>query len=149
MQAMNIHYDTATGQIMVYGNAPDVDGADSYLDGCKVLLVEQQDIDPQTQRVDLDTRTIVPRDTPAEPAPAMPLIIAAIRAELADTDHFMLFDYPIDDAGRDAWVSYRRALRELSRQPDARAMVEAWPARPDGADVAEYFRNRLSQQQGA
>jgi hypothetical protein len=59
---MNIHYDTMTGEIVCYGNAEYEDGADSYLAGCKVLMIADRDVDPQTQYIDLDTLEIVARD---------------------------------------------------------------------------------------
>ena len=59
---MNIHYDVTTGDIICYGNAEYEDGADSYLAGCKVLMISNGDIDARRQRVDLNTLTLIDRD---------------------------------------------------------------------------------------
>jgi hypothetical protein len=138
INGMNIHYSTATGQIMCYGNADYDDGQDSYLPGCKVLITDMQPIDPTRQRIDPATRRIVTKAKP-DVRDEMPSIRTVIVRELADTDKYMMPDYPIDDAGYQDWLQYRKALRELSKQKTVAAMLDAWPVRPDGVDAAEIF----------
>lgn len=136
---MNIHYSTATGQIMSYGNGADHgDGfEDSHFPGCKVLIVDHQPIDARTQRVDPVTLRIVAKAQPdPEPDPIRE-VKAAITRELTDTDRFVLPDFPIADVDRAAWVAYRKALRDASKgNATAATILAAIPVRPDGAALA-------------
>lgn len=137
---MNIHYSVTTGDIVSYGSADYEDGQDSHLPGCKVRVVEDQPIDPLTQRIDLVSLEIVAQPPDHGPDPMVSLR-AAVAAELAGTDMLMLADYPISDADRELWVTYRRALREASQVPD---MLAAIPSRPDGFDAFALFRASLN-----
>ncbi|MHC2666587.1 phage tail assembly chaperone [Bradyrhizobium diazoefficiens] len=132
---MNIHYDVTTGQIMSYGYGADHgDGFDlSHFEGCKVLIVDNQPIDARVQRVDPATLKIVAKEFP-DPAPdPMPAVRAAVQRELADTDKFVLPDFPISEWGRSEWIAYRKALRDASKgAATAAEMLAAIPERPDG-----------------
>lgn len=139
---MNIHYNTATGQIVSYGWGADYgDGFEtSHFDGCKVLIVDSQDIDPTRQRVDPIALAIVAKTEPDPEPDALPFVKDAVRAELAASDKFVLPDYPISESDRAAWVAYRKALRDASKGNDtAAAMIAAIPARPDGSLLTIYI----------
>lgn len=138
---MNIHYNTTTGQIVSYGwGADHGDGFEtSHFDGCKVLIVDNQDIDPTMQRVDPVALTIVAKTAPDPEPDTLPLVKDAVRVELTFSDKFMLPDYPITDTDRAAWTAYRKALRDASKgNGTAAAMLAAIPARPDGSMLTIY-----------
>ncbi len=146
-EAMNIHYNITTGQIMSYGNGADHgDGFEtSHFEGCKVLIADNQPIDARTQMVDPVTLTIVAKTEPDPEPDRMIDVVVAVRRELADTDKFVLPDFPIAEAARAAWAGYRKALRDSSKGRTTPAeMLAAIPARPDGADVFEWLRSQLS-----
>lgn len=135
---MIIHYDTTTGQIMSYGWGSDHgDGFEtSHLQGCKVLIVDNQPIDAGTQRVDPVALAIVAKDEPDPTPDRVGEVRAAVKAELDVSDKFMLPDYPISEADRAAWAAYRKALRDASKGNDTAAtMLAAIPARPDGSKL--------------
>ncbi|MCD9819801.1 MULTISPECIES: phage tail assembly chaperone [Bradyrhizobium] len=144
---MNIHYSVTTGQIMVVGFGPvdDQDGADSHLDGCKVLIVDDgQAVDARRDRVDPITRTVVLKDAPDAPD-TLADVRRAVAAELAGTDRFVLPDFPISETERAAWISYRKELRDSSKGRATPAdMLSAVPVRPDDVDAFEWLRSRLS-----
>lgn len=144
---MNIHYNVTTGQIMSYGYGADHgDGFEtSHFEGCKVLIVDNQTIDPKTQRVDPASLAIVAKETPDDPGPdAMWRVRAAVRQELVDTDYLLLPHAPIDEADLPVWVAYRQALRDASKGNDtATAMLAAIPMRPDGIDAVAWLRATL------
>lgn len=54
--------------------------------------------------------------------------------ELRLTDPYMLEDFPITPEEKQAWRAYRQAIRDMGELPNARAMLAAWPDRPDGND---------------
>ncbi|MDI3559561.1 phage tail assembly chaperone [Bradyrhizobium sp. Arg816] len=144
---MNIHYDETTGQIMSYGYGADHgDGFEtSHFEGCKVLIVDNQSIDARTQMIDPVTLAIVAKTEPDPEPDGMIDVVVAVRRELADTDRFVLLDFPISDASRAAWIDYRRALRDSSKGRATPAdVLAAIPPRPDGADVFGWLRSRLS-----
>lgn len=144
---MNIHYDTETGQIMVVGFGPvdDQDGADSYLDSCKVLIVDDgQAVDARRHRVDPFTRTVMLKDSPDMPD-TLADVRRAVAVELAGTDKFVLPDFPISETDCAAWINYRQALRDSSKGRATPAdVLAAIPARPDGIDALEWLRSRPS-----
>ena len=82
-EAMNIHYNITTGQIMSYGNGADHgDGFEtSHFEGCKVLIADNQPIDARTQMVDPVTLTIVAKTEPdPEPDRMIDVVVAEDRA---------------------------------------------------------------------
>ncbi|UPT99383.1 phage tail assembly chaperone [Bradyrhizobium barranii subsp. apii] len=140
---MNIHYNVTTGQIMSHGSAAYECCSDSYLPGCKVLMRDYDSIDPKTEKIDLVLLEKVPKTEP-DPFPMFD-VKAAVCRELADTDKFVLPDFPISETERAAWIDYRKALRDASKGNDtAAAMLAAIPSRPDGLDGFEWPRSQLS-----
>ncbi|MGK7056943.1 phage tail assembly chaperone [Bradyrhizobium sp. 1050_B9_N1_2] len=140
---MNIHYNVTTGQIMSHGSAIYECCSDSYLPGCKVLMRDYDSIDPKTEKIDLVLLEKVPKTEP-DPFPMFD-VKAAVSRELADTDKFVLPDFPISDAARAAWIGYRQALRDSSKGRATPAdVLAAIPARPDGVDGFEWLRLQLS-----
>lgn len=133
---MNIHYNITTGQIVSYGHGGDHGdgfGVSPYPD-CAVAVVDDQPIDGRTQRFDQDTWKIIAKEEPDPIPDRINEVHAAVRAELAVSDKFMMPDYPISEADRLAWGTYRKALRDASKgNGTASAMLAAIPARPDGS----------------
>lgn len=66
-------------------------------------------------------------------APTTEKNLADIRAKrdrlLFDTDKYMLVDYPITDAKREAWKIYRQALRDMPETCDPGNPI--WSERPE------------------
>lgn len=140
---MNIHYNTTTGQIVSYGTGSVHDDGfeTSPYPDCKVLIVDNQPIDPRTQRVDPTTFAIVAKAAPDPDPDRRPEVVAAVRRELGDTDYLLLPHAPVDEADRPKWIAYRAALRDASKGNDtAAAMLSVIPARPDGIDNFAYLR---------
>lgn len=134
---MNVHFNTTTGEIVSYGYGADHnDGFEaSPYDGCAVALIENQPIDPRAQRFDPITWKIVAKEVP-EPGPDPILKLKRlVQFELEASDKYVLPDFPIGDAERAAWVTYRKGLRDASKgNTTAAAMLAAIPRRPDGSD---------------
>lgn len=145
---MNIHYDTTTGQIVSYGYGADHgDGFDiSPYPGCAVALVDLQEIDPRTQKFDPVSWKVFAKDVPdPEPDPIW-MVQNFVRAELAATDKYAMPDYPISDADRAAWMAYRKALRDSSKDnATSAAMLAAIPSRPDGSDPAAQLAVHIAK----
>lgn len=144
---MNIHYNVTTEQIMSYGYGADHgDGfEDSHFPGCKVAIIPDQPIDARTQRFDVATWKVVDKETPdSDPFPMFE-VRGAVARELAETDKFVLPDFPIVETERAAWIDYRKMLRDSSKGRTTPAeMLAVIPARPDGADVFVWLRSRLT-----
>lgn len=130
---MNIHYDVTTGQIVSFGSAQHADGEESCHPGCKIMMIEDRQIDPRTQRINPLTKEIVSKDPDPEPD-KLPKVKGAIVAELAATDQYMVSDRPLSDEAREGWRIYRQELRDL--KGSAEEIVANWPVRPDNASVA-------------
>jgi len=138
---MNIHYNVNTGQIMAYGWGEYRDGFDetSHFPDCKVVLIDDQVIDPQTQKFDPVTFKLVPKDQPA--APDDSFLRNIIRKELVESDKFMMPDYPITEEERASWTTYRQELRDASKGKDSyQAFLDAVPLRPDGSDPVKELK---------
>ena len=136
---MNIHYSIQTGDIVSHGGAVHIDGEASHFPGCKILMRPDQDV--TGKKVDLATLTLV--DAPPPPAPDDPAarVVQAVRRELADTDKYMIPDFPVSETGRGYWRAYRQALRDSSKgRATSPAMLAAIPARPDGHDAFAHIR---------
>ncbi|MBS7698780.1 MULTISPECIES: phage tail assembly chaperone [unclassified Chelatococcus] len=99
-------------------------------------------ITDDTHRIDPETLTVLPR--PGAFSWGQALTVEAVRilrnGELIVTDAFMVPDRPISSELREAWATYRQALRDLPDAGDAAAMVAAWPIRPDGIDAVIHLR---------
>lgn len=146
---MNIHFVTEAGQvfrpdgsiaevgdIVSFGFGSDYgDGFEASLyPGCTAALIDDQPIDPRAQRFDVETWKVVAKDVPDAMPDRLDDVRAAVRAELAESDKFMMPDYPISEGERAAWGIYRKALRDSSKGNDtAVAQLAAIPARPDGS----------------
>ena len=74
-------------------------------------------------------------------ATRMPISLDAqwhlIRAErwrlLVETDKHIMSDRPMAPELREAWIAYRQALRDITKQPDPANIV--WPVSPEGAST--------------
>lgn len=148
---MNIHYDITTGQIVSYGFGADHgDGFEaSPYPNCAVAIIDNQEIDARTQRFDPVRWKVVAKDVPDPPPDQVLLVRELVRAELGATDKFAIPDFPVSDADRAAWVTYRQALRDASKgNATAAAMLAAIPLRPDGTDPVELLRVQLEAAAG-
>lgn len=127
---MIIHYHRQSGRIGAWGNA---DCEESYLPDHAVLRIDSEiPLDPRRQRIEHGEVMEIPeRDLTMWNCPTVDELAARIEMELQNTDQFMM---PDRDVRREPWITYRRALRDLSKLPDAMAQVQAWPTRPDGKD---------------
>lgn len=64
-------------------------------------------------------------------------ILAARGRELAATDHWAM----PDRTGNAEWLAYRQALRDITENGrTVKAMVKAFPIRPDGTDAISEYR---------
>jgi hypothetical protein len=133
-------YDKLTGQIRDTGTTCLPETLETESTG---VLVGAQAPTLDMHRVDLATKTIVP--LPARPSLVHEFdfatlqwvdprteadVWAAVRAErdarLAETDWTQLPDVPL--ATKEVWATYRQALRDVTQQPDPRAIQ--WPEPP-------------------
>ncbi|MBR1206949.1 MULTISPECIES: phage tail assembly chaperone [unclassified Bradyrhizobium] len=145
-----IHFCSATGYIRSWGNAEPIDGTSNFPDHCILRTADDRDIDPLEDMVDV--ALVGPFQRPEDAIVARPAvekrvllierlalaIVLAVSAELASSDQYMVPDRPV--ANREAWTTFRQALRALSRLPDAPTMARNWPARPDaGAAPAQIL----------
>jgi len=79
-----------------------------------------------------DMGWVVVGDAPPGPVPSTAAQLAWGRAKemLAASDWSMLPDVPMTAAEKDAWIEYRRALRDIRLQPDFPNNI-VWPQIPD------------------
>ncbi|MHC2250802.1 hypothetical protein ACVILK_000494 [Bradyrhizobium embrapense] len=142
-----IHYCVATGYIRSWGNLEPIGDVSPHPDHALLRIVCDRDIDPVRDMVDLARLAVVERPAAAQRALLLEQLSLSVRlavgAELAATDQFMVPDRVVAD--RNAWMSYRQQLRDLSKLPDAATMVRCWPARPDAGDVCEDLRGQLAR----
>ena len=139
---MNIHYNETTGQIVSYGmgSIHDDGFGTSHFPGCKVIIIDNQIIDPKTQRIDPETLQIVAKEPDPEPD-ALSFVQICVAQELANTDKYVLPDFPISTEDRDSWVVYRKALRDSSKGVStSKEQLANVPSRPDGIDIFMAFR---------
>jgi hypothetical protein len=136
---VNIHYDPATGYVRQIDNSephPETGEIMPSHDGVNVASIEMDatqfgsGVNPGKFKFDAATQSLVPHDPP----PSREMIGCIVYSELCNTDGLMPHDRPMSDAKRAVWATYRQALRDLSKLPDAAAMLAAFPARPDDAD---------------
>jgi hypothetical protein len=139
-----IHYRPDDGEILGYGNSYDP----QPIEGMAIaFFAEAVQPDSTTQKIDPATGELIDK-TPAEARAAlMPTLrdvqVAAFR-ELRRTDLFMLSDYPVDEAAREAWKNYRKSLRDMSKHSrDAADMIKTCDTAPDGTDPFSELRARL------
>jgi hypothetical protein len=146
---LNFHYHPGTGEIISWDNSNGAQSATSHFSGHVVASVkfvgQHSDIDPRKHKIDVSSRPLrVVDKTPAEKAvallPTLHEVKCVIARDLEATDSYAVSDRPMSEELRSAWHTYRQSLRDLSKLPGPVAMVEAWPIRPDGADVIEGLR---------
>ena len=139
---MVVHFHKATGRISAWGNG---DSESSHFADHDIVRFDDDAmiIDPHRDKIDVESLALVARDTDEMLEDMRPEIVAAIAAELAATDGYMVPDRPLTDQQRGAWKDYRQALRDI--KGDAEAMLDAWPVRPDRTDAAAGFISRLRE----
>lgn len=125
-----IHYHSTTGRIGAWGSA---DSERSHLADHAIIRFDTDiEVDPKRHRVrNGEVVAINPNELAQWNAPTLDEVAGRIEMELKDTDQFMM---PDRDIKRGPWISYRAALRALSKLPDVGAQLAAWPARPDHKD---------------
>ncbi|WP_375414618.1 phage tail assembly chaperone [uncultured Bradyrhizobium sp.] len=148
MSTIHIHYkpiDDRYGEIGGWetNDVPTIE--DGWLIATILLAKGQSVPDGKTQKLDFIDKIIVEK-TEAEKREA--LVPSAwemkcrIFAELNATDQFVVPDRPMSEECRESWSTYRQALRDLSKLSGVRAMIGAWPVRPDDIDAASELRER-------
>lgn len=142
MTSTRIHYHPDTGRIIAWDNSPSGDP----LRGGKIVTLDGIiQIDPKVQCINLETFELVEmsaQDQRAINAPQDWEIRALRSAELSGTDSLMAPDRTVPD--REAWTTYRRALRDLPNgAATVQQMVTNFPVRPDGKDAAAALRERI------
>jgi len=136
-----VHFNPATGEIVGWEST---DVAPPAVAGHEVLEVESIDgVGHKTHKVHVKRRAVAAK-TKKELSAARETTIFKVKqivfAELQASDVTQIPDYPISQDLRAKWTSYRQALRDLSKNNGtARAMLDAFPARPDGVDVKARY----------
>lgn len=141
---LHVHHCPTSGAIIGWENSP----APSRYAGYDVTTIDIEGApDPKLHKIDIATGELVDL-MPAERAvinqPTDLELRGMVFNELRVTDEMMLVDRPVAD--REAWTTYRQALRDLSKgdpRPTAMHMLTAFPERPDGVDPAALLRARL------
>jgi hypothetical protein len=142
-----LHYDLATGKIVgtASSNAPP-----QKIAGCDFIALEDgaPRVTGHTHAIDLTTKlpvALTAAQLAAANVPTLAEVKAAIVSELSASDKTQLADYPLDPSTRQAWASYRQALRDLSKISPltAAAMLMAWPHRPDGINPVASLQARI------
>jgi hypothetical protein len=142
----HIQYSADTGYIGVSDN-----GDFPVVIPGLLLISREMDAPPdhETDKVDLTTLEIV-RKSPDEVRhariPSDGEVQSVIGIELWNTDGIISAGDrpPPKGTTREAWITYRQVLRDLSKQGLTPAeMVAAWPFRPNGADAIPHLRSRL------
>jgi hypothetical protein len=137
-----VFFDPATGRINGYEqtNTPSTREGQDHID-----FDHPVDAHHLTHKVDLATRAIVemtPDEKYKAQLPAEHEVKAAIYRELETTDSLFAPGRPLENS--EAWLVYRQALRDLSKQGLSHLdQLRAWPQRPDQRDSIAYLRNRM------
>lgn len=158
MNYVHVHYDPSRNGAIVSW----LSGAvlhdysisnESHLRGCLVTPVEiadgcRVDINPKTQRIDVDTLELVSKADDEIAHAMLPDLFevkSAILRELEFTDKYASppSDMPLKGAFTIDWLPYRQSLRDLSKLSSPVEMVKAWPMRPDGTDAIAPLRARI------
>lgn len=133
---INVHYRTTDGEIFGFDNSL----SPIKQNGCEIASFEISP-NPKTQKIDLATLQLIEKTAAEQELVNQPTLVdvqSTIFKQLSDTDSFMLPDRPLSIEIRAAWVTYRQALRDLSKLDGPAAMVQAWPTRPDNVDPLLY-----------
>jgi hypothetical protein len=147
MSVVFIEYRLTDGEITGYGTS----SRDSIPEGFAETVETIEDgtsisINPVCEKIDTRTGRRVAKTWEQQRLASMPSDVElreCIAAELSATDQYMVPDRPLPPESRSAWVSYRQALRDLSKINDPVTMVEAWPDRPSGPDPISALRARI------
>jgi hypothetical protein len=144
-KAMNnfyIHYRANDGEILGH----ELTTVPSKLDGLERVHVEPVHPDPKLHKVDTTTFQVVDKTESERTFALIPTdneVKSAIFYELRATDSEIVSDRPTAGDTVQAWKTYRQVLRDLSKLATPAAMIQAWPTRPDGTDVASILRTRI------
>ena len=141
---MWVHFNPTSGEIVGWEHSTEP----PRLAGTEYISVADDFVvGGKTHRVDTVKRKIVSKtkkERAAAQAPSLFAVKQVIFSELQHSDVTQIADYPIGTELRAQWASYRQALRDLSKHhATAQAMLDAWPTRPDDADVAAQYRALL------
>jgi len=137
-----LFFDPATGRINGYehSNTPSTREGQDYLD-----FEQPVEYRRFTQKVDLATRTVVemtPDEIYEAQLPKEYEVKSAIVRELTATDSLFAPGRPLPDS--EAWLAYRQALRDLSKQGLSHLdQLRAWPQRPDQLNPIQHLRDRM------
>lgn len=144
-----IHYHKDTGKISAWGSG---DSETSHFADHLILRLEDHGaIDPTLHKVDPEQGCICEMTQSEKAAELRPLVDHAIRTALAASDQFIPNMWPEDRPPLSseeiaAWKTYRKALRDLSKQHQNPAdMLRAWPQHPHGHDTVGHLRTKLSK----
>lgn len=75
-------------------------------------------------------------------------IRARRNALLAESDKYMLPDYPVDDENRAAYRKYREKLRNITNRVDSPAAVK-WPEPPESPEAKKQSRGAKKKSRGS
>jgi hypothetical protein len=142
MSNFYIHYRATDGEILGH----ELTTVPSTLDGLERVQVEPVHPDPKLHKVDTATLQMVDKTEAERKAALLPTdheVKSAIFYELRATDSEIVSDRPTAGDTVQSWKTYRQALRDISKQATPTAMIQAWPTRPDGTDVASILRTRI------
>lgn len=141
-----IHYRATDGEVFGW----ETSSIPTERDGLEMVSFpcDQVVVDPKTQKIDVDSLTLVKKTAAEVVAAMLPTVRdvqVAIYQELCRTDTFVIVDRPMTDATRAAWAAYRQMLRDLSKRPGAMEMISAWSLAPDGIDLISDLRHRTQK----
>ncbi len=142
----NIHYFTATGEIAAWDTANRDNEETSYMANCSLLKLDVPDVVNfmghkvyKGELVEYTPDEIWQRSLPQDYE-----VKGRISIELDATDCWMVPDRPLKADVREAWQTYRQALRDLSKDYSTPVeQIANWPTRPDGHDIIADVRQRL------
>ncbi len=144
-----IHAHKETGEISAWGTG---DSESSHFADHAILRLSDRSegIDKMLHKVDWEYGCVADKTLAERIAALRPHVDRVIRSELEASDALM--SWPLDRPAPphlDVVKTYRQALRDLSKnQPDAAAIIRAWPLHPAGADPAASLRERLALIEG-
>lgn len=156
MNLWHIYFRPTDGEICGWCNSP----VPEVPAGLLVSTIDVPDgahfwPDPKLHKIDLVTHELIDK-SPEEQALANAVTIhevnSVIYTQLKNSDEVVVPDRPLSDVKRAAWVTYRQALRDLSkphdtddptRRPTPADMIRAWPMHPSGIDPIPSLRERL------
>lgn len=102
-------------------------------DGYETREILYRDADAETETDAVETAGRLRGDDQARDARLQPELWREVRAKrdqlLLESDKFMIPDFPIAEAEREAWRKYRAALRDITKKAKRPDRVR-WPVRP-------------------